>query len=87
MGSWMICDPEEGEMRQPLGWSIGGEMSPVGRERSWTQTASALTGCLKFLLQKFTTTSNNFPLTNFASLAEFVVCNCESHFNCVLNKV
>lgn len=50
MGSWVICDPEEGETRQPLGWSIGEEMSPVGRERSWTQNASALTGCLKFLL-------------------------------------
>ena len=37
------------EMRQPLGWSIGGEMSPVERERSWTQSASAITNCLKYL--------------------------------------
>ena len=49
MGSLMICDSEEGEMRQPLGWSIGGEMSLVERERSWTQSVSAITNCLKFL--------------------------------------
>lgn len=31
MGSLVICDPEEGEMRQPLGRTTSGAMSPEGR--------------------------------------------------------
>ena len=60
MGSLEFCDPEEGEMRQPLGWSTGGEMSPEGREGSSTLRAFAIADCLKFLFWKFTVTPNTF---------------------------
>lgn len=45
----MICNPEEGGTRQPLGWSPGGEASP-GEEKV-VDTVFAITGCLKFLFQ------------------------------------